>query len=107
MVRFFMYACGRLSKGYGSKRAANRALQSRKQTAHLFSFDDTLDADRHCGRAMPNPVFLRSPDYLRKRVLKDAEKFVGYFAFRPQKRLQTLYPLEVRNDHTARVAQNI
>jgi hypothetical protein len=40
-------------------------------------------------------------------VLKDAEKFVGDFAFRPQKRLQTLHPLEVRNDHASRVAQDI
>ena len=30
---------------------------------------------------------------LRKRVLKDAEEFVGHFRFRPQKRLQTLHPL--------------
>src|SRR4029453_296196 len=107
MVRFFMYACGRLSKAYGSKRAANRALQSRKQTAHLFGLDDTLDADSHGGGAMRNLVFLRSSDYLRKRMLKDAEKFVGDFAFRPQKRLQTLYPLEVRKHHTPRVAQDI
>ena len=33
---------------------------------------------------MRNLVFLRSSDYLRKRVLKDAEKFVGHFAFCPQ-----------------------
>src|SRR4030095_3721130 len=78
-----------------------------KQAADLFGFNDALYADSHGGGAMRNLVFLRSSNYLRKRVLKDAEKFVGHFAFRPQKRLQTLDPLEIRNDHTARVAQNI
>src|SRR5947199_9246030 len=40
-------------------------------------------------------------------MLKDAEKFVGHFRFRPQKCLQTLHPLEVRKDHAAGVAENI
>src|SRR6266513_3731047 len=40
-------------------------------------------------------------------MLKDAEEFVGHFRFCPQKCLQTLYPLEVRDDHAAGVAENI
>src|SRR5438093_337184 len=40
-------------------------------------------------------------------MLKDAEEFVRHFRFGPQKCLQTLYPLEVRNDHAAGVAENI
>src|SRR5207249_9282085 len=40
-------------------------------------------------------------------MLKDAEEFVGHFRFCPQKCLQTLHPLEVRNDHAAGVAKNI
>src|SRR5205814_8062906 len=40
-------------------------------------------------------------------MLKDAEEFVGHFRFGPQKCLQTLHPLEVRNDHAAGVAENI
>ena len=84
-----------------------RHRDSWKQAAHLFSFDDALDADGHGCSTMRNLMFFRASDYLRKRVLKDAEKFVGDFAFRPQKRLQTLDPLEVGNDHAAGVAQNI
>src|SRR5207253_9361800 len=56
---------------------------------------------------MRNFVFFRSPDHLRKGMLKDAEEFVGHFRFGPQKCLQTLHPLEVRNDHAAGVAENI
>src|SRR6266576_6347986 len=40
-------------------------------------------------------------------MLENAEKFVSHFRFRPQKRLQTLHPLEVRNDDAASVAQNV
>ena len=40
-------------------------------------------------------------------MLEDAEKFVGHFAFRPQKRLQTLHPFKVRNDDAASVAKNV
>src|SRR5437773_10816940 len=56
---------------------------------------------------MRNFVFLGSPDHLRKRMLKDAEEFVRHFRFRPQKRLQPLNPLEVRNDYAAGVAEDV
>src|SRR5262249_33452986 len=46
-------------------------------------------------------------DYLRKRMLQDAEKFISHFAFRPQKRLQTLHPFKVRNDDATSVTKNI
>src|SRR5438093_9928006 len=78
-----------------------------EQPAHLFGFDDTFDADGHGRRAMRNFVFFGSPDHLRKRMLEDAEQFVGHFHFRPQKRLQTLHPLEIRNDHATGIAENV
>ena len=40
-------------------------------------------------------------------MLEDAEEFVGYFRLRPQKRLQTLHPFEVGNDHATGVAKNV
>src|ERR1700687_2643782 len=40
-------------------------------------------------------------------MLEDAEEFVCHFRFRPQKRLQTLHPLEVRKDHATSVTENI
>ena len=46
---------------------------------------DTLNADRHRGCAMRHPVVFRASDYLHKRMLEDAEKFVGHFCLRPQK----------------------
>jgi hypothetical protein len=55
------------------------AGRSWEQTAHLFGLDDALNADRHRGCAMRHPVVLRAPDYLRKRMLENAEKFVGHF----------------------------
>src|SRR5205823_14943280 len=78
-----------------------------KQAADLLRLDDALDADRHSGCSMRHPVFLRSPDYLHKGMLKDAEKFVRHFGFSPQKRLQTLHPLKVRNDHATGIAENV
>src|SRR5215471_13819000 len=52
-------------------------------------------------------MVLRTSDYLRKRMLEDAEKFVSHFAFRPEKRLQTLHPFKIRNDHTTGITENI
>src|ERR1044071_7304434 len=40
-------------------------------------------------------------------MLENAEKLVGHFRFRPQKRLQTLHPLKVRNDYSAGIAENV
>src|SRR5262249_49575608 len=40
-------------------------------------------------------------------MLKDAEKFVGHFHFRPMKRMQTLHTLEVGDDHASGVAENV
>src|SRR5882724_2542372 len=89
------------------RRGVATTKSSWEQAAHLFRFDDAFDADGHGRCAMRNFVFLCSPYHLRKRMLKDAEEFVGHFRFRPQKCLQTLHPLEVRNDHAAGVAENI
>jgi hypothetical protein len=54
-----------------------------EQAAHMFGLDDAFDADGHGRCAMRDSVFFGSSDHLRKRVLKDAEKFVGHFAFCP------------------------
>src|SRR5262245_2308913 len=40
-------------------------------------------------------------------MLKDAEKLVSHFAFRPEKRLEPLHPLKVRNDDATGIAKNI
>lgn len=56
-----------------------KADRSWEQAAHLFGLDDTLNTDRHRGCAMRHPVVLRASDYLRKRMLENAEKFVGHF----------------------------
>ena len=56
-----------------------KADRSWEQAAHLFGLNDALDADRHRGCAMRHPVILRASDYLHKRMLENAEKFVGYF----------------------------
>ena len=40
-------------------------------------------------------------------MFKDAEKFIGHFHFRPQKRLQALHPFKVGNNHAAGVAENV
>ena len=56
---------------------------------------------------MRNLVFLRSPDYLRKRVLENAEELVGHFRFGPKEALQALDPFEIGNDYTAGVAKNV
>src|SRR5207247_9638442 len=40
-------------------------------------------------------------------MLEDAEEFVCHFHFAPQKRLQTLHPFKIRNDHAASVAENV
>src|SRR5262245_13992044 len=77
---------------------------SRKQAAHLFSFLNTLDADGHGRGAMRDLMRFCPSNYLRKRMLQDAEKFVGHFHFRPQVGLQALHPLKVRNDYAACVA---
>jgi hypothetical protein len=50
-----------------------------EQAAHLFGFDDALHTDRHRGCAMRHPVILRASDYLHKRMLEDAKKFVRHF----------------------------
>ena len=78
-----------------------------EQTAHLFGFDDALDANGHGRGAMRNLVFLRSSDYLRKRVLENAEELVGHFRFGPKETLQALDPFEIGNDYTAGVAKNV
>src|SRR5262245_41993339 len=52
-------------------------------------------------------MIFRAPDYLRKRMLKDAEKLVSDFAFRPQKRLESLHPFKVRNDDATGIAKNV
>ena len=52
-------------------------------------------------------MFFRASDHLDKRMFKDAKKFVGHFGFRPTEALQTLHPLEVGNDHTAGIAENV
>jgi hypothetical protein len=56
-----------------------KASRSWEQAAHLFGLDDALNADRHRGCAMRDPVVLRASDYLHKRMLENAEKFVGHF----------------------------
>src|SRR6266480_360248 len=76
---------------------------SREETAHFFCFHYPLDADRHCGGAVRNLVFLCAADHLAKGMFEDAEKFVGHFRFAPHERLQALDPFEIRNDHTSGV----
>ena len=56
-----------------------KADRSWEQAAHLFGLDDALNTDRHRGCAMRHPVVLRASDYLRKRMLENAEKFVSHF----------------------------
>ena len=56
-----------------------KADRSWEQAAYLFGLDDTFNTDRHCGCAMRYPVVFRASDYLHKRMLQDAEKFVGHF----------------------------
>ncbi len=46
-------------------------------------------------------------DHLGEGMLEDAEKFVGHFSFAPEKTLQTLHPLEVGNNHSAGIAENV
>src|SRR5690242_8037278 len=50
-----------------------------EQAAHLFGLNDPLNTNRHRGCAMRHPVVLRASDYLHKRMLENAEKFVGDF----------------------------
>jgi hypothetical protein len=70
----------------------------RKQAAHLFSFENTLDANGHGRSAMRNLVRFRAFDHLRKRVFQNPKKFIGYFHLSPEVGLQALHPLEVRNN---------
>ena len=56
---------------------------------------------------MGNLMLFRASDQLAEGMLEDAEKFVGHFRFAPEKTLQTLHPLEVGNDHSAGVAENV
>ena len=56
---------------------------------------------------MRNLMRFCASDHLRKRMFQDAEKFVRHFDFRPEIGLQALHPLEVGNDHAARVTQNV
>src|SRR5262249_10837750 len=40
-------------------------------------------------------------------MFEDAEEFVRYLHFRPQKRLQALHPFEVGNDHASGITENV
>src|SRR5205823_7523886 len=78
-----------------------------KQAAHLFSFDDALDADGHGRGTMRNLMFLRASDYLRKRMLEDAEELISHFHFAPKKTLQALHPFEIGDNYAAGIAKNV
>ena len=56
-----------------------------KQAARLFGFENALDADGHGRGTMRNLVFLRASDYLRKRMLENAEELISHFHFAPKK----------------------
>ena len=56
---------------------------------------------------MGDLMLFRASDHLGEGMLEDAEKFVGHFRFAPEKTLQTLHPLEVGNDHSSGVAENV
>ena len=96
----------------GVKRLPNNATphrgvattkDSRKQAAHLFGLENALDANCHGRSAMRNFMRFCAFDYLRKRMFQDAKKFVGHFHLRPEIGLQSLHPLEVRNNYAAGV----
>src|SRR5580700_1893879 len=78
-----------------------------EQSPDAFRFQDALDPDRHGGGAVGNFVLLRATNHLRERMLENAEKFVRHFHFAPEKRLQTLDPFKVGNDHAARITKNV
>ena len=78
-----------------------------KQAARLFGFENALDADGHGRRTMRNLVFLRASDYLRKRMLEDAEELISHFHFAPKKTLQTLHPFEIGDNYAAGIAKNV
>ena len=52
-------------------------------------------------------MFLGATDHLGEGMFEDPEKFVGHFRLAPEKCLQALDPLEIGNDHTAGITQNI
>ena len=56
-----------------------KADRSWEQAPHLFGLDHTFNAGRHRRCAMRHPVVLRASDYLHKRMLENAEKFVSHF----------------------------
>src|SRR6266487_6883131 len=78
-----------------------------KPAARLFGSENALDADGHRCGTMRNLMFFRASDYLRKRMLEDAEEFVSHFHFAPKETLQALHPFEIGDDYAPRVTQNI
>src|SRR5437764_13767253 len=56
---------------------------------------------------MRNLVFLRASDYLRKRMLENAEELISHFHFAPKKTLQTLHPFAIGDNYAAGIAKNV
>src|SRR6266699_6702117 len=97
----------RTSSNRSSRLSSRCENISWEQATCLFRSHDTLDANGHRRRAMRDLMLFRASDHLAEGMLEDAEKFVGYFRFAPEKTLQTLHPLEVGNNHSAGVAENV
>src|SRR5437763_10250865 len=81
--------------------------RSWEQAAAGLGLQHTLNSDRHGGSTMGNLVLFRSPNDLGKRMLQNTKQFVSHFHFAPKKTLQSLNPLEVRDDNTTGIAQNV
>src|SRR5205814_655163 len=82
-------------------------LQSRKQSPRLFGLLHASHAKAQCRQAHRDFLFAAQVEGLCERALQDAEEFVHHLALRPEEALQILNPLEIRNHHAARVAENV
>src|ERR1700688_1947863 len=107
MIRSPFSSSVKISSCRSSRLSSRCENISWEQAAHALGAENAIHADGHRRGAMGNFMFLRAPDHLRKGMLEDAEEFVGHLRFAPAKRLQTLHPLEIGNDHAAGIAENI
>src|SRR5687767_5828788 len=78
-----------------------------KQSPAFLCGKDSFNADGHRCRSVRDLGFLRSFDHDHERLFQDAEEAVHRLGFIPEELLKTLNPLEVTDNHSACIAENV
>ena len=103
----FISVLDRLASSARLAKPSPTSSSLREQAASSFALKHAFDTDRHCRGAVGDAILLRARHDLAPATVEHVFKATHHLVLCPEVLLKTLNPLEVADDHTPGVAQNV